>query len=183
MRNILFLFIIVSNSIAAQNMCTYSSNTSSNANGLKIKLSIPCDWEESLNDEVIGVLKFTYKGDGLLATASLGAVELGNQMTESDAKKIISLEGIKNLTKARGKYISSQLFTLNDVKCGEIIKSTTMNVENSIFYFYNITNIFIYQKRIVSIEYTIGARNETFIEVYPKYLNLFRDLIKKTLFQ
>ncbi len=181
LKNIFIVCLaIILFSFSPSNFCEYSSKGLSNSIGLNIKIYTPCDWEKANKETQFDVINLKYPGSKELATAALIIADLG--LSEKEGAGLISTDGIKKLTKERGNFVSSKLFTLKGIKGGQIIKNTVMPVENGTFYFYTVSNYFWYKGKIVNVQYSVGGRNNEFKKRYNGYIELFETMIKKTEF-
>lgn len=160
-------------------LCLKNANNIGESKGIIIQLNIPCEWVNVDNNIPHGILKYDYKDitNNILATEGLLVSNLGNT-TDEDAKYLITEPGLRLMTKgATGKYISFNSLLLNDVKGGEVIMKNELQKSDGTYLHYTIQDYFIYNRKIIMIQYTITSKSDVLCK---KYLLFFSSLLKKT---
>ncbi len=160
-------------------LCLRAANNIGESKGIILQLSIPCEWMIADNEIPHGIFEYNYKDitNNVLATERLLVSNLGNT-TDEDAKYLITEPGLKLMTKgATGKYISFNPLLLNNIRGGEVIMKNELHKSDGTYLHYTIQDYFIYDRKIIMIQYTITSKSN---ELCKKYLLFFTILLKKT---
>jgi len=184
-RSLFVLLLTISiSSYCQSNYCQKNTNGRKNSNGLSIKISIPCNWEEVASEVPLSVIKTNYYGKGLVATSEIVIGMLNAETKDSEIALLLSEDGLKTMTQARGEYVSYRKLKVNSLSGAEIVKRTISKTsDGGKFYFYAIQDYFVFNRRIIMVQYTFGAKEESFKMNYNSYKTLFDDLVRKTVFQ
>lgn len=174
------LFIVITlciniYSLTAQDICEHTTEGNPNANTLKLKIVVPCSWSSEYNNVPFGVGKFIYKQTGLMATMSLVIGNILAETTEADAKKLLTSEGLKLMTKGRTQYGKTSSFKINEINGGEIILKDHTDDK----FFYAIQDYFVYNRKLVLIQYTVASKNDSDFTTWKPF---FRKLLQQTKF-
>lgn len=162
-------------------LCSRETDGKGNSNNLKIKLTVPCNWEKTVSNQPNIVFNYDYKTTGLVRV-TLTITKMPSEVTDAEIKSHFTLEGLKTIGSSSGTFVSSRLLTVNNLKGGEVIRRTISKKNDTDFYFYAIQNFFVLDRNLICIQYSYGALKDDFIPQYDSYLKTFRSLITKTTF-
>lgn len=163
-----------------EKLCSYETLGSVQSKLIKLKMAFPCKWEQANNPIPNGVVKFSIEVNKIRATSSLVIGDITNDVSDAYAKSFITPEGLKILTHGAGTIVSNRFFKINGIPGGEVILKPA---KDRGYCFYEIQNYFIYKRKIILIDYSYASSWAEASNSYTKYLELFRNLISKTIFQ
>ena len=187
MRILIFLIFFYSKTYSQEvtsnldnKLCDYETLGESQSKFIKLKLASPCKWKKENNTVQNGIVKFSIESNGIRATNSLVIGDINNEVSDAEAKDLITPDGLKTLTYGAGKMVSTRFFNLNGIAGGEIILKPS---KDRGYCFYEIQNNFIYKRKIILIDYSYASKWDEANKSYTKYLELFRALLSKTIFK
>ncbi len=166
-----------------QNLCEYKTDGTGKSIGLKIKLSIPCQWTQADGERPHVVKKFTYILDTATIIQTLVITKLSQAPSKAELDNQLTQVGLKTLCKDLGVFISSKRIKVDAVDGGEIVFKTIRENPVGTIYGYSILYDFFYKDKIISIIYGLGSANDEKAKtLFENYKTLFRSLSSKTIF-
>lgn len=161
--------------------CSHRFDDPNNLKGIKIQLITPCEWPAAHTDTTRNeVLKYFYRADERVISESVVIGGILSDTTDKDIKMLLSNEGLKELTKGAGEYVSVGPLLVNDIKGGQVTMRSVKTNERGTFYFYAIQNYFVCKMRLVLVQYTSISQSEGKAK---ECLPLFQDLVQRTIFR
>mgnify|MGYP000858809170 FL=1 len=177
MKYLLIVFITISATCFSQSkdICEHTTEGNPNANTLKLKITVPCEWKSEYLNVPFGVGKFVYTRSGLMATLSLVIGNIDAATTDKEAQELLTESGLRILTKGATQYGNTRKLKINGVNGDEIILKNTDRGK----IFYSIQDYFIYNRKLVLIQYTVASKNT---EDFKTWQPFFNSLLQNTKF-
>ena len=171
---LILLFLLISKiGFSQDSLCVHSTDGNTNAKGIKISLSFPCNWIKTESSSSSQIFKFLKKDDEskILTSISIDITDLPDGLSLSEAKEFLKPEVLSDGT---GAILSSKSLTVDKISGKQIIRKDAKNN------FYRIFNYFFYKNKLVSITYSAIFGSEVNVK---DYFALFDTFLSKSKFK
>lgn len=173
----------VTPSIMWQNRCEFNTDGTGKSLSLKIKLSVPCLWELQDGERPHIVKKFSYGFGENIIMSALSIKKMPVKPSKKEIEETFSKEGLKELSKDLGKFISGRKLMVDGIVCGEVEYKMKREAPVATLYIQSIQYFFIYEDKIIILNYSVGSKSsEDATSLYNKYKQLFKGLAGSTVF-
>nr|MBA2583823.1 hypothetical protein [Bacteroidota bacterium] len=139
------------------NRCDFKTDGTGKAMGLKIKLSVPCDWKQADGERPHIVKKFLYNSGVTSAISTLTIRKMPGSPTKSEIAEMFTQKGLKELTEDLGTFISGRKLKVDGLDCGEVAFKMTREHPVGTLYLYNMYYYFIYKDKMIVLGYATGS--------------------------
>jgi hypothetical protein len=186
MKSILIILLFLSSSVFAQDSpstfwkdrCDFKTDGTGKSVGLKLKLSVPCKWDQTDGSRAHTLKKFAYNLGSFSAIEVLTIKKLPGELSKSEIEIFFSSDGLKELCSEVGTFISGRKVTIDRLPAGEI--EFRMDREDDPvgnFYLYNLYYYIVYKDNLIVVAYSIGSKSaETARKHFEEYKTLFKGL-------
>lgn len=165
------------------NRCDYKTDGSGKSLGVKLKLSVPCDWTQADGDRPHIVKKFSHglsKGQALNYTLTMSTMP--GEPSEKEISEMFSPQGLKAFAVENSTYISGRKVKIDGINCGEIvfkiIKSTPALTMNIYFIQYYIP----YKDKMINLSFAAsGLSGNDAKTLFNTYKVFFQSLATTTI--
>lgn len=191
MKHLLLIGVFFTQSLFAQetpatfwnNRCDFKTDGTGKSMGLKIKLSVPCEWKQADGERPHVVKKFLYNSGVTSALGSLTITKMPATPTKSEIAEMFTQKGLKELTEDLGTFISGRKLKVDGLDCGEVAFKMTRESPISTLYLYNMYYYFIYKNKMIVLGYATGSSDDEKAKtMFDSYKTLFRGLAGSTIF-
>lgn len=178
----LLTYCLSFSSFAQDSICDFKTDGSGKSKGLKIKLAIPCSWEEREGERPHVVRKFTYTlSDTASALINLTITPDSQVISKKEANECFIESGLKEIASSFGTYISGRKIKIDGNDAGEIIVKSERILPLGHAHMYSICYFFYYKNLYVVLMYAINSLSEVKSKTYfDKNIFLFKALATKT---
>ncbi len=158
-----------------QNRCEFQTDGSGNSLGMKIKLSVPCDWKAQDGDRPNTIKKFSVGlGDTSIGSIVMVIKKMEGSITKEDLKILTSRASLLEMYKESCDTIISAKQTIIDgIHCGEVIYRLDTERASILLSLYTISYQFFYKDKSILINYSIGSTQRSNYEKHIKDFTLF----------
>lgn len=161
--------------------CDIYTDGSGKSIGLKIKLSVPCTWREEVGDRPHIIKKYSYYSGNDFASSMLFINKMPEALSKEDIDELFSQNGLKELCKKHGTFISGKRIKIDGQDCGEINFKTVKQTTLGTIYLYYLQYYITYKDKLIILGYLTGSSVEEQAEqMFDEYNVLFRVLAGKT---
>lgn len=165
------------------NRCDFKTDGTGKSMGMKIKLSVPCEWKQADGERPHIVKKFLYNSGAISTIATLTITKMPGTPTKSEIAELFTQKGLKELTGDLGTFISGRKLKVDGLDCGEVAFKMTRESPISTLYLYNMYYYFIYKDKMIVLGYAAGSSNDEKAKtMFDNYKTLFRGLAGNTVF-
>lgn len=183
------LFIIYSTATYSQdtiqkivdNKCQYKIDGTGDALGIKMRLSIPCEWDSINEDRPHQIRSFSYKvKEGNYLAAILTITKTGYTPTKKELETVNFDEFFKG--ESWGQLISTKKVIIDAMQCTEAKTFIKMKLPQGETYQYLISYLMIYKDYFIVTTYkTMTFSNESSLSLFNEYERLFKTLAAGTI--
>src|SRR5687767_2862403 len=99
--------------------CDFKTDGTGKSIGLKIKLSVPCDWKQEDGERPHVVKKFSYNSGVNTAISTLTINRLPKTPSKAEINETFTQSGLKEITAELGSFISGRKLKVDGLDCGE----------------------------------------------------------------
>lgn len=185
----IILLLIFSNSIVGQdsastfwkNRCDFKTDGTGKSLGLKIKLSVPCAWNQADGDRPHVVKKFSYNAAGNSAISTLTVNKMPAIPSKAEIDELFTQQGLKELCADYGTFISGRKLKIDGQDCGEITFKMTREATVGTLYLYSLQYFIIYKDKMIVLGYSVGSSTDDKAKgIFEDYKTLFKGLAGNT---
>jgi hypothetical protein len=127
------------------------------------------------------VKKFSYSSGTNSAISALTINKMPAVPSNSEVDEMLSQNGLKELCKDFGTFISGRKPKIDGQDCGEITFKMTREATVGTFYMYSLYYYLIYKDKIIVLSYTTGSTTDDKAkQMFEDYKTLFRGLAGNT---
>jgi hypothetical protein len=190
---IIFLFLLFASRINASaqeatttfwnDQCSFETDGTGKAVGLKIKISYPCVWTMADGDRPHVVKKFSYNlGNGKTLIQSLTINKMPGESSRMEIAEMFSNKGLKELIGSAGTFISGRKVKIDGVDCGEIVMKAKRESPVATLNIFFLQYYIVYKDKIINLAFAAAALTESEAEaLFMRYKKLFQALATNTI--
>jgi hypothetical protein len=191
MKHLLLIGVFFTQSLFAQetpaifwnNRCDFKTDGTGKSMGLKIKLSVPCDWKQADGERPHVVKKFSYNSGVNTAISTMTIYKMQVTPSKAEINEMFTEAGLKELSADLGTFISGRKLKVDGLDCGEVAFKISREHPVSTLYLYNMYYFFVYGDKMIIIGYATGSTtDEKAKTMFDDYKTLFRALAGNTVF-
>ncbi len=189
MKYLLFILLLISNRTFSQespsdfwkNQCDFKTDGLKKSLGMKIKLSVPCNWKQADGERPHVVKKFLYNYGENSAFSTLTITEMPEAPSNTEVDYMFTEKGLRELIAGMGTFLTGRKLKIDGQDCGEITLKMTRNHPIGTLYVYSLQYYFIYYNKIVVLGYAVSSpTDENSKKMFDSYKMLFRGLAGNT---
>jgi len=158
--------------------CVFNTDGSGKSLGLKIRFSIPCEWEQIDGDRPHIVKKFSYSfADGSSIVQTLLVNKMPRSLTKEETNEMFTQSGLKEVGKSLGTFISGRKLLIDGLDCGEVTFKFEKEAPIGKIYGYVIQYFFFYKNKMIVFNFGSGSSsNETSKSIFETHKTLFKGI-------
>lgn len=164
-----------------ENQCDFKTDGTGKSLGLKIRLYVPCTWNQSDGERPHIVKKFSYNAGVNSAISTLTINKMPAIPSKTEIDELFTQKGLKELCEDNATFISGRKLKIDGQDCGEITFKMTRKATVGTIYLYSLQYYLFYKDKMIILGYSAGSTTDDKAkEMFDNYKTLFKGLAGKT---